>query len=103
MRKSGEIKIGTGVQITDPSLQLFPTKGGVGVLAECDAEGPDVLGDTAMLPLHNARLPEIVQEAGLPVVNMAHDGHNRWPWHQHTWIWWSCFHCVLQEANQNKT
>ncbi len=74
-----------------------------GVLAECDAEGPDVLGDAAMLPLHNARLPEIVQEAGLPVVNMAHDGHNRWPWHQHTWIWWSCFHCVLPEANQNKT
>jgi hypothetical protein len=54
-----------------------------------------MLRDAAMLPGHNAGLTEIVQEAGLPVVNVAHDGHNGRPGHQHTRVRRRRFNSIL--------
>ena len=39
-----------------------------------DLRGPDVLGDPARLPGHDARPADLVEEAGLAVVHVAEDG-----------------------------
>ena len=39
--------------------------------------GADVLGDPARLPLGDLGLPDRIQQAGLAVIDMAHEGHHR--------------------------
>ncbi len=43
--------------------------------------GPDVLGDATCLAAHDVGLPDRVQQLGLAVVDVTHDGHHRWPDH----------------------
>ena len=46
-------------------------------LAHVRLVGADVLGDAAELPRHDVRLADRVQELGLAVVDVAHDGDDR--------------------------
>ena len=69
------------------------------MLTKSYTEGPDVLCDATMLPGHDARLSQIVQEAGLPVINVPHDGDNGRPGHQHTGIRrWGFNSVLLQDS-----
>ncbi len=52
---------------------------GDGPAVEHDLVGPDVLGDAAGLAGHHVGLADLVEEGGLAVVDVAHDGHDRWP------------------------
>ena len=42
-----------------------------------DLVGTDVLGDAAVLACHNLGVADGIQQAGLTVVNVTHDGDNR--------------------------
>jgi hypothetical protein len=44
-----------------------------------DLAGADVLGDAAALAGRHGRRPDGIEEAGLAVVDVAHDGHDRSP------------------------
>ena len=48
-----------------------------GPVLQGDVIGPNVLGDAARLGLRDIGLPNGVQQGSLPVVNVAHDGHDR--------------------------
>lgn len=43
---------------------------------------PDVLRDAAGLRGRHLALPQSVQQGGLPVIHMTHDGDHRGAWHQ---------------------
>jgi len=44
--------------------------------------GPDVLGDSAGLRRRHVRVPDRVEQFGLAVIDVTHDGHYRWPRHK---------------------
>ena len=46
-----------------------------------DLEGADALGDAPGLPYRHWRLAQGIQQCGLPMIHMAHDGHYRGPGH----------------------
>ncbi len=49
----------------------------VAVEVDLDLVGADVLGDAAGLALADVGLPDRVQQSGLAVVDVTHDGHHR--------------------------
>ncbi len=49
---------------------------------QLDVIGADVLGDTAGLAGHDVGLADVIEQRGLAVVDVAHDGHDRRTGHQ---------------------
>lgn len=47
---------------------------------------PDVLRDAAGLCGRHLALPQTVQQGGLPVIHVPHDGNHRGAWHQAGWV-----------------
>ena len=57
-------------------------EGDVAAVAESHMVGADVLGDAAGLACDHVGLADVVEERGLTVVHMAHDGHDRRTGHE---------------------
>ena len=70
----GERLVARRVQERDPAA------------VDLDLVGADVLGDAASLAGRDARLADRVQQAGLAVVDVAHDRHDRRPWLEQRWV-----------------
>lgn len=53
-------------------------------------KSPDVLCDATGLRGHDLALPQTVQECGLAMIHMTHDGDHWGAWHQAGQVrWWS--------------
>ena len=47
-------------------------------ILECDVVGTDVLGDTTSLTSDDVGLADVVEQFGLTVIDVTHDGDDRW-------------------------